>query len=454
MSYRIPGFSSSSNLSNFWCEPNSERDLPESGLLRSMSSIRPAVMIADEAACAFAESSAPARAESGGPALHATDEMRRLATPWAVASARAGLIEGSTLPPGVLLDPACGSATQLAALCSELGRGGIGVELSGAIAPLAAVNLARAAAWAEADWGAASRVLWGDGIEATAILAAHRESLGASPPIALLHIDPARPADAQRHTLDEMQPRLDLLLRAWAPHLAANPALILDLSPRLSAGQRSEVASIVSELWPEAATTWQWMTQGRGRIDRLSLWVGPIADPAGNRLLRLSKQGDLSVLSGQPSEAMVALDLAPSSGQTLSLVDPSLIASGLAEAWRERASPEGESGWLELDGRRPVFLSENPLVEDEVVAGFVQVSGQILSVVTEVSLEAVDTLCENAHAAGLSSLKLRCRIAPAIQPRFQSAVDRGMARLSEEGESVSGFLAEACGSHLICGEVP
>ena len=56
--------------------------------------------------------------------------MRRLATPWQVSMARASLLESSELPPGVILDPACGSGTQLAAICTTLERPGIGVELS------------------------------------------------------------------------------------------------------------------------------------------------------------------------------------------------------------------------------------------------------------------------------------------------------------------------------------
>ena len=85
-----------------------------------MVGIQPVVMVPDENARADADSSAPAREESNGPPLHATDEMRRLATPWSVAVARAKLLESTSLPPGVILDPACGSATQLAAICTLL----------------------------------------------------------------------------------------------------------------------------------------------------------------------------------------------------------------------------------------------------------------------------------------------------------------------------------------------
>ena len=213
-----------------------------------MASIQPVVMVPDENARAYAESSAPAREEQGAPSLHATDEMRRLATPWAVAIARAKILTSCGLPEGIILDPACGSATQLAALCVALNRPGLGVELSGAAAPLAAVNLERCSDWADGDWSDSSRILWGDGTVAESILQTYHQSIGATTAIALLHIDPARPQDAQQHTLDEMQPRLDHLLSSWAPFLSKKPALILDLSPRLSDAQRMQVDDIVSSI--------------------------------------------------------------------------------------------------------------------------------------------------------------------------------------------------------------
>jgi hypothetical protein len=418
-------------------------------LLANMSAIRPVAMTVDERTRAFAESEAPASAEKSGPALHATAEMRRLATPWNVALARSRLLAGCDLPPGILLDPACGSATQLAALCATLGRPGLGVELSGAVAPLAAVNLCAAGDWAEAAWGTSSRVLWGDGTAAAEILEVHRQSLGAAPPIALLHIDPARPADAQRHTLDEMEPRLDVLLAAWAPHLATEPALILDLSPRLSDGQREEVDAIVAGLWPTAASTWQWMTQGRGRIDRLSLWVGPIADENPARLLRLSRDGELETISGvQATSVIGTMEAEP--GVHLTVVDPSLIASGLAESWRANAAPTGESGWAVIDGRRPVLLSEHPIVAEPTLSAFIRIGGEILAMAPAVDLDEVEALTKAALTAELGSLKLRCSLPPEIQPKLQSALDRSLKR--EDAAGPAGFIANIEGIHLICRE--
>ena len=415
-----------------------------------MADIKPVVMVPDDNARAYADSSAPAREDKHGPALHATEEMRRLATPWPVAIARANLLRNCDISEGVILDPACGSATQLAAICSALNRPGLGVELSGAAAPLAAINLERTAIWAEQNWVDSSRILWGDGTDANSILQTYQQNVGATSAIALLHIDPARPQDAQQHTLDEMQPRLGHLLSEWASHLGTNPALILDLSPRLSDAQRMEVEEIVSSIWNGLDMTWQWMTQGRGRIDRLSLWVGPVADSQPNRLIRLSKSGEISILTGVKSQPVVeshAMEL----GDFLTIVDPSLVASGLSESWRENAvKNEVSSAWLKLTGRRPSFISSEAISNQKMVEGFVQISGEIVGFVSEVSFESLNELAECANAAGLTNLKLRCQIDPDIQPKLQSAIDQEMKSRNSDLTVCPGFLTESGDGYAIC----
>ena len=414
-----------------------------------MAGIKPVVMIPDDNARAYADSSAPAREEEDGLAFHATEEMRRLATPWSVALARAKLLQDCEIPEGVVLDPACGSAIQLAALCSVLNRPGLGIELSGAAAPLAAINLERCAAWKGQAWGDSSRILWGDGIVADSILQIYHQSVGATSPIALLHIDPARPQNAQQHTLDEMQPSLDQLLSSWAPFLSKQPALILDLSPRLSDAQRLEVEEIVSSIWGNVSRTWQWMTQGRGRVDRLSLWVGLTSDSQPNRLVRLSKDGRVSLLTGKQEYSNVEVG-SIEVGKFLTIVDPCLVASGLAESWRNSAAKEGGSNWMKLTGRRPALISSEAISVENGVNDFVQISGRILDTVSEVSFETLSELTEAANSAGVSSLKLRCQIDPDVQPKLQSAIDRAMKQFGSNSNETRGFVTEAGEGYAIC----
>ena len=414
-----------------------------------MAGIKPVVMIPDDNARAYADSSAPAREEEDGLAFHATEEMRRLATPWSVALARAKLLQDCEIPEGVVLDPACGSAIQLAALCSVLNRPGLGIELSGAAAPLAAINLERCAAWKGQAWGDSSRILWGDGIVADSILQIYHQSVGATSPIALLHIDPARPQNAQQHTLDEMQPRLDQLLSSWAPFLSKQPALILDLSPRLSDAQRLEVEEIVSSIWGNVSRTWQWMTQGRGRVDRLSLWVGLTSDSQPNRLVRLTKDGAVSLLTGKQEYSKVEIG-SIEVGKFLTIVDPCLVASGLAESWRNSATKEGGSNWMKLTGRRPALISSEAISVENEVNDFVQISGRILDTVSEVSFETLSELTEAANSAGVSGLKLRCQIDQDVQPKLQSAIDRAMKQFGPNSNETRGFVTEAGESYAIC----
>ena len=414
-----------------------------------MVGIQPVVMVPDENARAYANSSAPAREEAGGPPLHATDEMRRLATPWSVAIARAKLLKSTPLPPGVILDPACGSATQLAAICGLLNRPGLGVELSGAAAPLAAINLEHSATWSEGGWGETSRILWGDGTVADSILQTYHESIGVATTVGLLHVDPARPQDAQQHTLEEMEPRIDNLLSSWAPFLPKEPALILDLSPRLSPAQRLQVDDIVSSIWNDIPRTWQWMTQGRGRIDRLSLWVGPVADSKPHRLARLSSTGELSLLSGVPENSVVG-EPKIKVGNHLTIVDPSLVASGLAESWRSLANANDSSYWLKLTGRRPTFISSESVLNSDEVRDFIQITGEIVETAPEVSIEKSNILAAIAHAADLSSLKLRCRLDPDLQPKLQSALDRELKQFEFTSEASQGFITEVGEGYVIC----
>ena len=426
-----------------------------------MTAIQPVVMLADDNARAYAESSAPARTEGTSPALHATEEMRRLATPWSVAIAKASLLRSSDLPPGIILDPACGSGTQLAALCTTLNRPGLGVELSGAVAPLAAVNLERCGQTSDEDWSASSRILWGDGTAAQSILQTYHQHIEQIPSVALLHVDPARPNDAQQHTLEEMQPRLDELLKSWAPYLAKNPAVILDVSPRLLDMQRQEIESIVTSIWGDVAMTWQWLTQGRGRIDRLSLWLGAAAGPSPSRLIRLTKSGEILRIEGTPAIS-VAQPSSVNIGDDLAIVDPCVISSGLGESWKTMWAG-GESLWAVTAGRRPICInsvggqnavrqsvSDDPTIA--MIESMIQASGEVIAMIPNLNDESISDFAKVAADAGISSLKLRCTLDPDVQPKLQSKIDREMKNLSSKTPAKSGFIAEINGAHFICKE--
>mgnify|MGYP002526674924 FL=1 len=149
-------------------------------------------------------------ARKGEPAFHMTEELRRFSTPWSVAQARAEQINATVLPAGVILDAAAGSGVQLIALTTGLRRPGLAIEIDPDIALLCAANMHSSSK--EDDFQRSmDRVLVGDGCDAENAIVAFWNSLReagtrAHPPIGMLHLDPARPRDAQKHEISEMQP--------------------------------------------------------------------------------------------------------------------------------------------------------------------------------------------------------------------------------------------------------
>ena len=79
---------------------NRRKGHPSEPVADGMGGIKPVVMVPDDNARTYAEATAPAQIDGDSPALHSTEEMRRLATPWSVAIAKAKLLASCQLPPG------------------------------------------------------------------------------------------------------------------------------------------------------------------------------------------------------------------------------------------------------------------------------------------------------------------------------------------------------------------
>ncbi|MEC7720675.1 MAG: hypothetical protein VYC60_02115, partial [Candidatus Thermoplasmatota archaeon] len=347
------------------------------------TALNPSAGIATEAKKRVQASSA----RRGEPEFHMTDDMRRLSTPWFVALARAQRIDGDSLPAGVILDAAAGSGIQLIAYGRELERPVLGIERDGNIAVLCAANMHINSKEDELQ-RSMDRVVIGDGSDSEGAMTEYWSSLReagtrAHPPIAMLHLDPARPTDAQNHDIDEMEPSVASILEEWADQLQSGPngpAVLLDLSPRLGEDQRGLVEAIVRMALPGAEFTWEWLSQGGGRVDRLSLWIGSLSSEASNRCVRMGRKNVIAEIEGnpRPSESVVMTE-PPPYGAHLTIVDPALVQSGLQETWLEQAVRE-ETGysWLRLEGRRPILIHTDPLVDSEEVEGFVVATGEIV----------------------------------------------------------------------------
>ena len=184
--------------------------------------------------------------------FHHANEGRPLATPWQIAALRAQALMQVDLPDGFILDCACGSGIQLAAYAATLQRPVLGVELAPERAQASAVNVRSVAAHTRGvseAWFLKSRVVCGDGTDPKGVLSALGEDASN---VAFLHLDPARPRNSRTHALEEMQPPLHRVLGQWAPYFE-EPALLLDLSPRLTESQRGEVEALVDAVWPGIA---------------------------------------------------------------------------------------------------------------------------------------------------------------------------------------------------------
>ena len=141
----------------------------------------------------------------GDPQFYMNEDIKRLSTPWSIASTRAKQIDVGKLPPGVILDPAAGSGVQLLAYSKELKRPTLGIELEKDIAEVCAANMEINSE--EGVHRLLDRVLIGDGTDAENAVTSYWSSLRengnkAQPPIAMLHLDPARPRDAQNHSIE------------------------------------------------------------------------------------------------------------------------------------------------------------------------------------------------------------------------------------------------------------
>ena len=373
------------------------------------------------------------------------EQGKPLATPWQVALTRSKMIDDSSLGKGIILDCACGSGIQLAAHAIHLQRAALGIELEPMRALASAVNLQTIALSSRQQNSlrmAATRVLCGDGRDGKGALETLQNELNLKqmPEISLLHLDPARPRNSRSHGLDEMAPRLDEIFTGWAPYLsqgARGPSLLLDLSPRLSHQQRLQVEEMVDSVWPQIDRTWIWTSRGRGRVDRLALWLGSISIPnVARRFVRISPDLQEEPLIIDGGEAILAGDglpvksrRPPRKGERVSLLDAAFVESGLAEFWLGKVTKSEAIHWGVVEGRRPQIHHDHPLQLEDKNHLLVQATGKIVALAhTNLTLDDVDSLVKIALEHDIKKLTVRVSLEPALQPKVQGAIDRQLAR--------------------------
>ena len=390
------------------------------------------------------------------------DEGKPLATPWQVALSRAILLSKVQLPEGHILDCACGSGIQIAAYSAIFKRPALGIELNPQRARASAVNfrnIFKIRSGGSVDILENSLFLAADGrdgkgaIEKLAIANGQQDVK-----IALLHLDPARPRNSRSHSLDEMKPRLGEIFDGWKGHLVettAGPSILLDLSPRLSHLQRLEVEKIVDQYWPGIDKTWTWTSRGKGRVDRLALWIGAIADKdIARRFVRISPdlkqqpfifEGGLSL--GQGEDIPESSHRMPKRGEYVTILDSAFVECGLAKYWLNEQIGEENTHWVESIGRRPQIHHEVKLnLEIETDKTLIQTSGRIVEIFhQQLTAETVDSFVEQAIANDIRKITIRTPLEPSSHPKIQGSFDRQLSRRSGKRD---GFIIQHPNSEM------
>ena len=367
-----------------------------------------------------------------------SEAFRRLLTPEIVCNFRAAQVPVSRIPDGFILDPAAGSGGQLAAYGEKLRRDCVGVELS----PRRAVHCANSLTRLEG--GSAALAICGDGLDSEGVMALVHEKIG-NLKVAMLHVDPARPLDAQNHSISEMEPPLKPLLEAWSDYLERGEfgvSLLLDLSPRLASKQRMQVEAIVRELFPGVNVMWEWLSRGGGRVDRLTIHTGGLAHEDGEvRCIRLHRDGSFDVLSGRMGVNDIEwLNIDPVVGEILALIDPVVIRSGLRVAYEIGAGQEGEVKWVHDSDRRPMAILNEGLQVGCTSRAFTSIHGRVEERIKgSLNLMMVDSLAASAMRYGLSRVQIRC----ACDPKMHTKIVNRLDSILGDTEGENGFLVDA-----------
>jgi len=380
-----------------------------------------------------------------------SEAFRRLLTPENVCNFRAAQVSVSRIPDGFILDPAAGSGGQLAAYGEKLRRDCVGVELS----PRRAVHCANSLTRLEG--GSAALAICGDGLDSEGVMALVHEKIG-DVKVAMLHVDPARPLDAQNHSISEMEPPLKPLLEAWSDYLEGGEfgvSLLLDLSPRLASKQRMEVEAIVRELFPGVNVMWEWLSRGGGRVDRLTIHTGGLAHEDGEvRCIRLHRDGSFDVLSGKMGVNDIEwLNIDPVVGEILALIDPVVIRSGLRVAYEIGAGQEGEVKWVHDSDRRPMAILNEGLQVGCTSRAFTSIHGRVEERIKgSLNLMMIDSLAASAMKYGLSRVQIRC----ACDPKMHTKIVNRLDSILGDTEGEKGFLVDAPDgdSLFLCKKMP
>ena len=71
--------------------------------------------------------------------------------------------------------------------------------------------------------------------------------------------------------------------------------------------QQGMIEAIVETIFPGIPRTWEWLSQGGGRVDRLSLWVGAISSKDERRCIRMGTKNIIAKIEGKKNNSKLKL---------------------------------------------------------------------------------------------------------------------------------------------------
>ncbi len=372
------------------------------------------------------------------------NSLKMISTPWKIALERAKRISKSELTDGIILDPACGSATQLGAYTLVTKIPAVGIEIDERRAEFARENLSSILS-DDTELLSHCKIICSDGLKVPS------ELFESGHNISLLHIDPARPNNMQEHTIEEMKPNPIKIIDNWKIHFGENDktvAIIIDLSPRLSGIQIKEISEQIKNIFPGISHTWEWTSQGRGRIDRLSVWIGKIATPDTNsRFVRIMPEidqksiiieGNISTISDREVEYSVKVQ----NDMWISILDSALVSSNLSEQWLDEIGCN-DYEWISKYGRRPKIMHKDKLTVPPQQSKLISASGKVVEMF---GIDDIDELIEKAMKLNFSKLKLRAPLDPQTHPILQSRIDNAL-KINSSGRE--GFVCSTS-AEIMC----
>ena len=149
----------------------------------------------------------------------------------------------------------------------------------------------------------------------------------------------------------------------------------------------------------------------------------------------------MAKIEGFPEASkIVRLNSPPPFNSWISVVDASLIQSGLQESWLEKViTPGCGHSWLRIEGRRPLLIHTEPLIDNEEVSEFVVCSGKVVQHrLTAPELRTAQQVSTAALSHGINKITLRCNIDPEIHPKIQRKLDSELTG----NEGIKGFMID------------